>query len=81
MVEGSHKIDVVISCSELFEMVSALIDKAGKFIEMTAPTPLIERTIDRAEKFNKILKQTGYDHWSKEKFVELRARVRHENIQ
>lgn len=81
MVEGSRKVDIDVTCSELFEMVSALIDRAGKFIEMTAPTPLIERTIDRADKFNRILKATGYDHFSKEKFVELRARLRSENIQ
>ena len=81
MVESSEKLNIEVSYGELFEMVSALIMRAETFISMTAPKVLTIQTIERAQKFNEILKKGGYDHWTREKFIEMKAKVQNENIQ
>lgn len=81
MVESSTKVILEVSCAELFEVVASLIVRANTFIDIKAPIELINETISRAEKFNEVLKQAHYDHWSREKFVELKGRARSENIQ
>jgi hypothetical protein len=72
---------VEISRSELFEMVSALVNRAEVLVSMRAPKGLVNQTIHRAEKFNKILKKSGYDHWTKEKFIDLKKKAQYESVQ
>ena len=76
MEEGNlDTLIIEISRSELFEMVTAMVNRAETLVKMRAPKIMVSQTIHRAEKFNKLLKKSGYDHWEKEKFVELKARV------
>lgn len=70
-----------VSKSELFDMVTAMIVRAERFISLRAPLVLIDQIVDRAEKFNKILKESGYNHWTKEKFIDLKEKARYEGIQ
>lgn len=83
-MDEEHNLDalmVEISRSELFEMVTAMINRAEVLVNMRAPKVLVNQTIHRAEKFNKLLKKSGYDHWTKEKFIDLKEKARYENIQ
>ncbi len=79
--ENLDTLNIEISCSELLEMVTAMINRAETLVSMRAPKIMVTTTIHRAEKFNKILKKAGYDHWTKEKFMELKEKARYENIQ
>lgn len=82
MVEKSQNMSVEISCGELFEIVSALVSRAEMFVKMSGPAALINQTISRAEKLNKILKDVGYDYYEKEIFINLKAGIRNnESIQ
>lgn len=72
---------IEISRSELFEMVTAMVNRAETLVKMRAPKVMVRNTIHRAEKFNKILKKSGYDHWEKEKFIELKEKAHYEGIQ
>ena len=67
--------------SDLFDMVTAVMVRAERFIEMKAPKVLIERAIDRAEKYNEILKRSGYNYWTDEKFKYLKEKAQYESIQ
>ena len=71
---------VEISRAELFEMVTALVNRAEILVNMRAPRIMVNQTIHRAEKFNKILKKSGYDHWTRDKFIELKEKARYEGI-
>ena len=73
--EYSDTLTIEMSGSELFEMVTALISRAEMFIDRRAPKAVVNLTISRAEKFNQILKGSGYDHWEDEKFMNLKARA------
>lgn len=66
---------IEISRSELFEVVTALVNRAEKLVSMRAPKVVTSQTIYRAEKFNKILKKSGYDYWEKETFTALKEEV------
>lgn len=82
MEEGNlDALMVEISLSELLEMVTAMINRAEVLVNMRAPKVAVNQTINRAEKFNKILKDAGYDHWTKEKFIELKEKAQYEGIQ
>lgn len=81
MKEAMDKLMVEISMSELFEMVTAMVNRAETLVRMRAPKVMVNQTIHRAEKFNKILKKSGYDYWEKEKFIELKEKAQYENIQ
>jgi hypothetical protein len=72
---------IQISRSELLEMVTAMVNRAETLVNMRAPKVLVNQTIHRAEKFNKILKKSGYDHWTKEKFIDLKEKAQYENFQ
>jgi hypothetical protein len=79
-----HNLDallVEISRAELFEMVTAMINRAEVLVSMRAPKVLVSQTIRRAEKFNKILKNSGYEHWTKEKFIDLKEKAQYESVQ
>ena len=79
-----HNLDallVEISRAELFEMVTAMINRAEVLVNMRVPKVLVSQTIRRAEKFNKILKNSGYEHWTKEKFIDLKEKAQYEGIQ
>jgi hypothetical protein len=75
------KLCIEISYSELFEMVTAMINRAEVLVNMRAPRVMVNQTIHRAEKFNKILKKAGYDHWVKEKFIDLKEKAQYDGIQ
>ena len=83
MEEGDNldALMIQISRSELLEMVTAMINRAETLVNMRAPKVLVNQTIHRAEKFNKILKKSGYDHWTKEKFIDLKEKAQYENFQ
>lgn len=72
---------IEVSRSELFEMVTAMVNRAETLVNMRAPKVMVNQTIHRAEKFNKILKKSGYDHWEKDKFIDLKEKARYENFQ
>lgn len=72
---------IEVSRAELFEMVTAMINRAEVLVSMRAPKVMVNQTIHRAEKFNKILKKSGYDHWTKEKFIELKEKAQYESFQ
>lgn len=72
---------IEISRAELFEMVTALVNRAETLVSMRAPKIMVNKTIQRAEKFNRILKKSGYDHWEKEKFIDLKEKAQYESIQ
>lgn len=79
-----HNLDallVEISRAELFEMVTAMINRAEVLVGMRAPKVLVSQTIRRAEKFNKILKNSSYEHWTKEKFIDLKEKAQYESVQ
>ena len=83
-MDEEHNLDALlieISRSELFEMVTAMINRAEVLVKMRAPKIMVNQTIHRAEKFNKILKKSGYDHWNKEIFIDLKEKARYESIQ
>ena len=71
---------IEISRAELFEMVTAMVNRAEVLVSMRAPRIMVNQTIRRAEKFNKLLKKSGYDHWTKEKFNDLKEKARYEGI-
>ena len=82
MEEGNlDALIIEVSRSELFEMVTAMVNRAETLVKMRAPKVVVNMTIHRAEKFNKILKKSGYDHWEKEKFIDLKEKAQYENIQ
>ena len=66
---------IEMSMQELFEVVSALINRAEVLMSKQAPKATVYQTIQRAEKFNKLLKESGYDYWEDEKFMNLKARA------
>lgn len=72
---------IEVSRAELFEMVTAMINRAEVLVNMRAPKVLVNQTIRRAEKFNKLLKNSGYEFWTKEKFIDLKEKARYESVQ
>ena len=82
MEEGNlDALMIEISRSELFEVVTAMVNRAEVLVNMRAPKVMVNQTIHRAEKLNKILKKSGYDYWEKEKFTNLKEKARYESIQ
>lgn len=79
--ENLDSLMIQISMSELFEMVTAMINRAEVLVNMRAPKAMVNQTIRRAEKFNKILKKSGYEYWTKQKFTELKEKAHYESIQ
>ena len=65
---------IEITQSDLFDMVTAVIMRAERFISMQAPKVIIERVIARAEKYNKILEESGYNHWT-DKIIQLKEKA------
>lgn len=72
---------IEVSCSELLQMVTGLINTAEKLVSMRAPVSSVNQTISSAEKFNRILMKAGYDHWTKQKFIELKEKAHYEGVQ
>ena len=66
---------IEMSMPELFEVVTALINRAEVLMSNQAPKAMVNQTIHRAEKFNELLKESGYDYWEDEKFTDLKERA------
>ena len=79
--ENWDRLCIEVSYAELFEMVTAMINRAEVLVSMRAPRVMVNQTIKRAEKFNKILKKAGYDHWTKDKINDLKEQARYDGIQ
>lgn len=73
MCNGTDILKLELSCSELFEVVNALIGRAEKLLSMDAPEALVLTTISRAEKLNEVLKDATYDHRTEDTFTRLRT--------
>lgn len=58
-----------LTCAEVFDIVTALNDRASKLIEMNAPEDMVTETINCARRLNNMLKEAGYDHWLDSVFV------------
>ena len=71
---------ITISKSDLFDMVTAVIMRTERFISMRAPQLIINRAIERLDKYNKILEESGYNHWT-EKINQLKEKAHYEGIQ
>lgn len=65
---------IEITKSDLFDMVTAVIMRTERFIAMQAPQIIIDNAIARAEKYNKILEESGYNHWT-DKIIQLKEKV------
>lgn len=81
-MEGSDNdlLVITISKSDLFDMVTAVIMRIERFISMQAPQVMIDRAIDRVDKYNRVLEQSGYNHWT-EKINQLKEKAHYESIQ
>ena len=79
--ENLDSLMIEISRAELFEMIVAMTNRAESLIHMRAPKTVINQTISRIEKFNKILKRSGYNYVTKEKLLDLKEKAHYENIQ
>ena len=72
MKEYSEKVQLDLDYSDLSDIVSSLITQIEALIKIKGPSILILNRIDRAERLNELLKKEDFDHWTSEKFEQLR---------
>ena len=71
---------ITISKSDLFDMIIGVIMRTERFIELQAPKVIINRAIERLERYTKVLEEAGYDHWA-EKINQVKEKAHYDGIQ